>query len=112
SPIPNRESPIQESSNRRIPEMKHAVRISGWLAFAVLFAAGITLQLQFNVRLESDGVFHFAWLRSLLGLVYRLLGAWFCYRLTSRFYGAGLAAMATTSVFMGSFMLWYMVKEP
>ncbi len=46
------------------------------------------------------------------GLVYGLLGAWFCYRLTSRFYGAGVAAMATTCVFMGSFMLWYMVKEP
>jgi hypothetical protein len=62
--------------------------------------------------LETDGVFHFAWLRSLLGLVCGLLGAWFCYRLTSRFYSAGLAVMATTSVFMGSFMLWYMVKEP
>ena len=84
----------------------------GVALFAVLFAAGVTLQLQFNVRSEGNGVFHFASLRSLLGLVYGLLGAWFCYRLACRFYGAGLAVMATTCVFMGSFMLWYMVKEP
>ena len=86
---------------------RHAVRFSGWLAIgalvAPLFAAGIAAQLQFNGRVESGGV---------AGLVYGLLGAWFCYRLARRFYGARAALMATASVFMGSFMLWYMVKEP
>jgi hypothetical protein len=164
----------------------------GFALFAVLFAAGLTMQLQLNARLQGDGFYYFACLRSLVfdrdvnfendyrmldlsddaqlfaptstahaqsavtigpaivwspffaaghliaarlgannpdvttdgisfpyrqavcvaGLVYGLLGAWFCYRLTYRFYRAGLAAAATTFVFMGSFMPWYIVKEP
>jgi len=164
----------------------------GFALFAVLFAVGLTLQLQLNARLQGDGFYYFAALRSLAfdhdvslandyrmldlgdkahlfaptptglaqsawtigpaivwspffaaghlvaarlaagnpnvstdgisfpyrqavcvaGLIYGLLGAWFCYQLTGRFYGAGLAVAATTFVFTGSFMLWYMVKEP
>jgi hypothetical protein len=167
-------------------------RSRGFALLAVLFAVCLTVQLQLNARLQNDGFYYFAYLRSLAfdhdinfandyrmlglgdkahlfaptptghaqsawtigpaivwspffaaghlvaewlgahssnvstdgtsfpytqavcvaGLIYGLLGAWFCYRLTCRFYRARLAVMATTLVFMGSFMLWYMVKEP
>ena len=46
------------------------------------------------------------------GLAYGLVGAWFCYRLARSLYGTGLAVMSTISVFMGSFIVWYIVKEP
>jgi hypothetical protein len=46
------------------------------------------------------------------GLFYGLIGCWFCFRLTRRFYDASLAALATASAVSGSFLLWYLVKEP
>jgi hypothetical protein len=46
------------------------------------------------------------------GLVYGLLGCWFCYRLTRRLFPAEYAAAAVALVISGSFMLWYLVKEP
>jgi Dolichyl-phosphate-mannose-protein mannosyltransferase len=162
------------------------------LLFAVLFAAGAAMQLQLAARLQSDGFYYFAYLRSMAfdgdldfsndyrllglgdkahlfeptptgyaqsawsigpaivwspfftaghvvavrlsarnpdvsadgisfpyrqavciaGLFYGLLGCWFCYRLTRRLYPPGLAAAATAMVATGSFMLWYIVKEP
>lgn len=162
------------------------------LLFTVLFAAGAAMQLQLGARLQSDGFYYFAYLRSIAfdrdvnfandykllglgdkphlfeptptgyahsawtigpaivwspffaaghvvasrlsarnpdvsadgvsfpyrqavciaGLFYGLLGCWFCYRVTARFYQPGLAAAATTLAAAGSFMLWYIVKEP
>jgi hypothetical protein len=162
------------------------------LLFGLLFAAGLAAQLQLGARLQSDGFYYYAYLRSLAfdrdvefsndyrmlglgdkphlfeptptgyahsawtigpalvwspffaaghlvasrlhaadpnvsadgisfpyrqavciaGLFYGLLGCWFCYRLTARLFGRVLAAGATASVMAGSFMLWYMVKEP
>jgi hypothetical protein len=162
------------------------------VVFAVLFTAGVAAQLQLGARLQSDGFYYFAYLRSLTfdgdvnftndykllglgdkthlfqptptgyaqsawtigpaivwapffaaghvvatrqnatnpdvsangisypyrqavciaGLFYGLLGCWFCYRLTTGFYEARLAGAATALVVMGSFMLWYLVKEP
>lgn len=158
----------------------------------MLFAAGLAAQLQLNARLQSDGFYYFAYLRSLAfdgdvdftndyrllglgdkahlfqptptghaqsacpigsaivwspffaaghvvatrlsrhdpnvnangisfpyrqavclaGLFYGLLGCWFCFRMTARFFEARLAALATVMVVTGSFMLWYIVKEP
>jgi hypothetical protein len=46
------------------------------------------------------------------GLFYGLLGAWCCWRLARSFFDAGVAAGATIVTLAGSFILWYMVKEP
>jgi hypothetical protein len=46
------------------------------------------------------------------GLVYGLLGLWFCYRLASLWYRPALAAAAMVLIGLGSFELWYLVKEP
>jgi hypothetical protein len=162
------------------------------LLFAVLFTAGVALQMQLGARLQSDGFYYFAYLRSLafdhdvdfandyrlLGLgdktylfgptvtghahsawtigpaivwapffagghlvagalhargsdvavdgtsypyrqavcvgslFYGLLGCWFCWRLTRRFSASVIAAAAVALTVSGSFMLWYLVKEP
>ena len=162
------------------------------VVFAVLFTIGVALQLQLGARLQSDGFYYYAYLRSLAfdqdvnftndykmlglgdkahlfnptptgyaqsawtigpafvwapfftaghavagvlgarnpdvstngvsfpyrqalciaGLVYGLLGCWFTWRLVALYFNRGIAAMATAFVVIGSFMLWYMVKEP
>lgn len=162
------------------------------LLFAVLFSAGIAAQLALGARLQSDGFYYFAYLRSIAfdgdvnfindykllglgdkthlfqltrtghaqsawtigpailwspffvagdavarelsdnnpdvstngvsfpyrqavcvgGLVYGLLGCWFMYRLARLFADRGIAAAATAATVGGSFMLWYLVKEP
>jgi hypothetical protein len=46
------------------------------------------------------------------GLFYGLLGSWFAYRLTRLFFPSGLAAAAVLLTVLGSFMPWYLVKEP
>ena len=165
--------------------------VAPWL-FAALFAAGVAAQLHLGARLQSDGFYYFAYLRSIAfdgdvefsndykllglgdkahlftptptgyaqsawtvgpaivwapffaaahpiahrlaaggadvstngnsypyrqavciaGLFYALLGCWFTYRLTGIFFNRRLAAGAVALVICGSFMLWYMVKEP
>jgi len=160
--------------------------------FAVLFAAGLALQLQLGARLQSDGFYYYAYLRSITfdrdvdftndyrllglgdkphlfeptptghaqsawtvgpaivwspffaaghgvagrlartraditadgisfpyrqavciaGLFYGLVGCWFCYELTAFLYPRRLSAAVTAAVMAGSFMLWYLVKEP
>jgi hypothetical protein len=162
------------------------------LFFATLFAIGLAFQLQLGARLQSDGFYYFAYLRSLAfdrdvdftndykllgledkpqlftptrtghaqsaasigpailwapffdaghlvarslgarhpeinangisfpyrqavcvaGLFYGLIGCWFCFRFTRRFYDPSLAALSTTLAIAGSFLLWYLVKEP
>ncbi len=162
------------------------------LLFGALLAAGLALQLALGARLQSDGFYYFAYLRSMAfdrdvdftndyrllglgdktylfgptrtghahsawtigpaivwspfflaghlvaeglhhagadvatdgtsypyrqsvcvaGLVYGLLGCWFCYRLTRRLFPAEYAAASVALVVSGSFMLWYLVKEP
>lgn len=160
--------------------------------FLALFAAGLAAQLHFGARLQSDGFYYFAYLRSITfdgdvefsndykllglgdkphlfvptptgyaqsawtigpsiawspffgaghlvatwlsrtdpnvstngisfpyrqavgvaGLFYALLGCWFCYRIAARFYPERYAASATALTMLGSFMVWYTVKEP
>jgi hypothetical protein len=172
---------------------RHAAR--HWrttFVFGALFAAGVAAQLQLGARLQSDGFYYFAYLRSLAfdrdvefsndyrllglgdkphlfqptptghaqsawtigpaivwspffaaahpvaarlqaggadvntigtsypyrqavciaGLVYALLGCWFMRGLVSRFFEDRLATGAVVLTIAGSFMLWYMVKEP
>lgn len=160
--------------------------------FALLFVVGVACQLQLSARLQSDGFYYFAYLRSIAfdrdvdftndykmlglgdkahlfvptptghaqsawtigpaivwapffaaagpvarrlndagadvstngisypyrqavciaGLVYGLLGCWFTYRVAAGLFLRRYAALATTLVVCGSFMLWYLVKEP
>src|SRR4051794_1513016 len=170
----------------------HRQRSRTAVLFSLLFAAGLAFQLQLGARLQSDGFYYFAYLRSIVfdhdvefsndyrllglgdktnlfeltrtghaqsawtigpaivwspffavghlvardlsssnpdvspngvsypyrqavciaGLFYALLGCWFCFPLSRRFYARPIAGVATTLVVSGSFMLWYMVKEP
>jgi hypothetical protein len=172
-----------DSKSRRAPTA---------ILLAVLFAAGVAFQLQLGARLQSDGFYYYAYLRSMAfdrdvdftndyrllglgdkahlfqptptgyaqsawtigpaivwapffagghivarqlsrsdpnvstngvsfpyrqavciaGLFYALLGSWFCFRIAARWYPRPLAAAATAFVMGGSFMLWYIVKEP
>lgn len=167
---------------------KHAAAI----VLAALFVAGVAVQMRLGARLQSDGFYYFAYLRSLafdrdvdftndyrlLGLgdktylfgptvtghahsawtigpaivwtpffgaghlvavslraggadvatdgtsfpyrqavciaslFYGLLGCWFCWLLARRFHPDRIAAAAVALVVSGSFMLWYLVKEP
>jgi hypothetical protein len=160
--------------------------------FTLAFAAGLAAQLHFGARLQSDGFYYFAYLRSIAfdgdvdftndyrmlglgdkahlfvptatgyaqsawtigpaivwspffaaghvvatrlgaadpnvsnngisfpyrqavcvaGLFYGLLGCWFCYRFAAGLFGARLASTAVVLTVTGSFMLWYLVKEP
>jgi hypothetical protein len=160
--------------------------------FALLFTIGVALQLQLGARLQSDGFYYYAYLRSLAfdgdvnftndykmlglgdkahlfnptptgyaqsawtigpaivwapffaaahplaqalgarnpdvstngisypyrqalciaGLVYGLLGCWFTWRLVALYFHRRVAAASTAFVVLGSFMLWYIVKEP
>ena len=162
------------------------------LVLAALFATGVAVQMRMGARLQSDGFYYFAYLRSLafdrdvdftndyrmLGLgdkthlfqptttgyaqsawtigpalvwapffgaghvvavrlrasgadvstdgtsypyrqaiciaslFYGLLGCWFCYRLSARFFSHPIAVASATLVIAGSFMLWYLIKEP
>jgi hypothetical protein len=167
-------------------------RRSAPLVLGALFTVGLALQLQLGARLQSDGFYYFAYLRSLafdhdvnfmndyrmLGLgdktylfqptktgyaesawtigpaivwspffaaghvvatrlhakgldvstdgtsypyrqavcvaslFYGLLGCWFAYRFARIFFPASLSAPAVTLTVAGSFMTWYLVKEP
>jgi hypothetical protein len=169
-----------------------ATRRRAPVLFAALFAVGLAAQIHFGARLQSDGFYYFAYLRSIVfdgdvdftndyrllglgdkphlfeptptgyaqsawtigpamvwspffaaghvvattlhrtrpdvstngvsfpyrqavavaGLFYALLGCWFCYRIAARFYPERLAAAATAVTMLGSFMVWYSVKEP
>lgn len=86
------------------------------IVWAPFFAVGhlvATSQSASNADVSANGIsYPYRQAVCLAGLFYGLLGCWFCYRLTSRFYEARLAAVATTMVVAGSFMLWYLVKEP
>jgi hypothetical protein len=174
------------------PRPRKGVFLGTPLLFAVLFCAGVAAQIGLGARLQSDGFYYFAYLRSIAfdgdveftndykllglgdkphlfqptrtgyaqsawtigpaivwspffavghavaielsrrdpnvtangvsfpyrqavciaGLVYGLLGCWFIFRLTSRFTTDRVAAAATAITIAGSFMLWYLVKEP
>ena len=160
--------------------------------FGALFAAGVAVQIQMGARLQSDGFYYFAYLRSLAfdrdvefsndykllglgdkahlfqptptgyaqsawtigpaivwapffaaahpiagrlaaggadvstngisypyrqavciaGLFYALLGCWFTCKLARLFFDARIATGAVAFTVAGSFMLWYIVKEP
>jgi hypothetical protein len=46
------------------------------------------------------------------GLVYGLLGCWFAFRLARMYFPTDISAAAVVATVGGSFMAWYLVKEP
>lgn len=86
------------------------------IVWSPFFAAGHIVASRLatrNPNITADGIsFPYRQAVCLAGLFYGLLGCWFCYRITARFHPPLLAAAAAAGVAGGSFVLWYMVKEP
>jgi hypothetical protein len=93
-----------------------AASIGPAILWAPFFAAGHVVALRLgsaNPDVDANGIsFPYRQAVCVAGLVYGLIGCWFCVRLTTRFFGARLAALATALTVLGSFILWYLIKEP
>ncbi len=77
----------------------------GHLAAHVLAAGG--------GQLSTDGTsFPYRQAVCLGGLFYGLVGLWASYRLARRIAGARLSTVAVITVGAGTFLLWYLVREP
>jgi hypothetical protein len=86
------------------------------IAWAPFFAAGHAVAVGLRAQgreVSVDGTsYPYRQAVCIAGLFYGLLGAWCCWRLARLFYDSGVAAGATIVTLAGSFMLWYIVKEP
>jgi hypothetical protein len=86
------------------------------IVWAPFFAGGHIVALSLSARdpsVTTTGIsYPYRQAVCVAGLVYGLLGCWFMYRLTARFFERPYAAAAVAAVVSGSFMLWYLVKEP
>jgi hypothetical protein len=86
------------------------------MLWAPFYAGGhlVAQRLQAAGRnVEVDGAsFPYRQAVCVAGLVYGLIGYWFSYRLARQWFTAGVAATAMAVMALGSFMLWYLVKEP
>jgi len=86
------------------------------IVWAPFFAAGHLVASRLHAGgadVSTDGTsFPYRQAVCVASLVYGLLGCWFIYRLTLRFFPAPIAAAATALTVCGSFMPWYLVKEP
>jgi hypothetical protein len=86
------------------------------MVWSPFFAAGhvvATTLNRTNPDVSTNGVsFPYRQAVAVAGLFYALLGCWFCYLIAARFYPERLAATATAVTMLGSFMIWYAVKEP
>ncbi len=93
-----------------------AASIGPAILWAPFFAAGHVVALRLgatNPNVTANGIsFPYRQAVCVAGLLYGLIGCWFCYRLTALFFDARVAALATTLAVLGSFMLWYLIKEP
>ena len=93
-----------------------AATVGPAIVWAPFFAAGHVVARRLaatNPNVDANGLsFPYRQAVCVAGLFYGLLGCWFCFRLTARFYSTRLAAMATALAVTGSFILWYLVKEP
>jgi hypothetical protein len=84
-----------------------------WMPFYAIGHAGATYLANRGVQVAVDGSpYPYRQAICIAGLFYGLLGLWFCYRLTARRFTAGIAVLSTAALASGSFMLWYIVKEP
>ena len=86
------------------------------IVWAPFFAAGHLTAVRLHasgVDVATDGTsFPYRQAVCVASLFYGLLGCWFAYRLTRVFYPDRVAAAAVALTITGSFMLWYLVKEP
>jgi hypothetical protein len=86
------------------------------IVWSPFFAAGHVVASSLRARgheVAVDGTsYPYRQAICIAGLFYGLLGAWCCWRLTCVFFPSGVAAAATFVTIAGSFMLWYLVKEP
>jgi len=86
------------------------------LVWAPFFAVGDAVaryEQQSDPALKTDGTsFPYRQAVCVAGLVWGLLGLYFTYRLSALFVPKGWAAAAMIAVGGGSFLLWYLVKEP
>lgn len=93
-----------------------AATVGPAIVWAPFFAAGHAVARRLavtNPDVNANGVsFPYRQAICVAGLFYGLLGCWFCFRLTARFHATRLAALATALAVSGSFVLWYLVKEP
>jgi hypothetical protein len=93
-----------------------AASIGPAILWAPFFGAGHLVARSLGARhpdIDANGIsFPYRQAVCVAGLFYGLIGCWFCFRLTRRFYDASIAALATALAISGSFLLWYLVKEP
>jgi hypothetical protein len=86
------------------------------ILWAPFFAGGHLMAKELSAtdaNVSANGVsFPYRQAVCIAGLFYGLLGCWCMFRLTRRFAGTAVAAAATVITVAGSFMLWYLVKEP
>ena len=84
-----------------------------WLPFYVVGDAGARYLAAHGATVAVDGSpYPYRQAICIAGLFYGLLGFWLCYRLATRYFPDAIAAMAMITMAFGSFMLWYLVKEP
>jgi hypothetical protein len=93
-----------------------AASIGPAILWAPFFAAGHVVARALNARhpeIDAQGIsFPYRQAVCVAGLFYGLVGGWFCFQITRRYFAASIAALAVTLVVAGSFLLWYFVKEP
>jgi hypothetical protein len=86
------------------------------LVWGPFFAVGDRVARGLNARgrqVAIDGTsFPYRQAVCVAGLVWGLVGLFFCFRVARTIAPAGLAGLATVAVAGGSFILWYLVKEP
>jgi hypothetical protein len=100
----------------RTGHAQSAASIGPAILWAPFFGAGHLVARSLGARrpeIDANGIsFPYRQAVCVAGLFYGLIGCWFCFRLTRRFYDPSLAALATALAVSGSFLLWYLVKEP
>jgi hypothetical protein len=86
------------------------------IVWSPFFAAGHVVATRLHAKgvdVSTDGTsFPYRQAVCVASLFYGLLGCWFAYRLALLFYPATLAAAGVALTIAGSFMVWYLVKEP
>jgi hypothetical protein len=93
-----------------------AATVGPTFIWAPFFAGGHAVAAYLSTRdpnVTANGIsFPYRQAVCVAGLFYGLLGCWFMYRLSATFFDVRMAAAAVAIVVSGSFVLWYMVKEP
>jgi hypothetical protein len=86
------------------------------LVWSPFFAAGHVVASRLHAKgldVATDGTsYPYRQAVCVAGLFYGLLGCWFAYRLAVMFFPGRVAGAAVFLTVSGSFMAWYLVKEP